>query len=290
MSKIKIGIIGLGKMGNLHKNIYSKLENVKIVSMYDINNKFDTKEKFIKSIPYLDGVSIATNNDSHVEIALNILKTNPNIKILIEKPISTSLKESKKLLSFSSNIMIGQIERWNPITKKIKLMIESGEISDIYNIITKRNCLYIPSVKNSDVAKDLLIHDIDVINYISKKTPCKWIKVYKKEDDYLNSVYIFGEYDTFVFYSESSWMLPIRDRRIILNTSNGIFEGDYITQELTCKTFEKEYKIQIEKKEPLLEEIKSFINMIKNNTRTYCSVEDAINALKVVSRERKYEL
>jgi len=290
MKKIKIGIMGLGKMGLFHQKAYDKIEDVEIIGRHDINGNFDTKEKFMSNVLDMDGISICTNNDSHVKNALDILKINPNIKILIEKPISNYSKESKGLLSFSDNIMVGHIERWNPLIQKIKAMIESGKISQIHSIMTKRNCFYTPSYKNTDVAKDLLIHDIDVINYISKEKPSKWKVIYKQSGEYLDRSYIFGMYDSFVFYSEASWVLPARDRRIILNTAEGVFEGNYITKELICKTLEGEREIRVDKKDSLLEEIKSFIEMIINNTYSPCSIQDAILALEVVSKEKKYEL
>lgn len=290
MKKIKIGIMGLGKMGKFHQSTYDKIEEIDIIGRYDINGDFDTKEKFMRNVTDMDGISICTNNDSHVKNALDILKINPDIKVLIEKPISNYSKDAEGLLSFSDNIMVGHIERWNPLIQKIKAMIASGEISQIHSIMTKRNCFYTPSYKNTDVAKDLLIHDIDVINYISKEKPSKWKVIYKQSNEYLDRAYIFGMYDSFVFYSEASWVLPARDRRIILNTAEGIFEGNYITKELICKTLEGERKIQIDKKDSLLEEIKSFINMIKQDIDSPCSIQDAILALEVVSKEKKYEL
>lgn len=290
MKKIKIGIIGLGKMGMFHQKTYDKMEDVEIIGRYDINGSFNTEEEFVSLVPYMDGVSICTNNDSHVKNALDILKINPDIKVLIEKPISNCSKEAECLLSFSDNIMVGHIERWNPLIQKIKAMIEYGEISKIYSIMTKRNCFYTPSCKNTDVAKDLLIHDIDVINYISKEKPSKWKVIYEQSDKYLDRSYVFGMYDSFVFYSEASWVLPARDRRIILNTAEGIFEGNYITKELIHKTLEGEHKIQIDKKDSLFEELGSFIEMIKNNTSSPCSIRDAISALEMVSKEKKHEL
>lgn len=282
--------MGLGKMGKFHQSTYDKIEEIDIIGRYDINGDFDTKEKFMRNVTDMDGISICTNNDSHVKNALDILKINPDIKVLIEKPISNYSKDAEGLLSFSDNIMVGHIERWNPLIQKIKAMIASGEISQIHSIMTKRNCFYTPSYKNTDVAKDLLIHDIDVINYISKEKPSKWKVIYKQSNEYLDRAYIFGMYDSFVFYSEASWVLPARDRRIILNTAEGIFEGNYITKELICKTLEGERKIQIDKKDSLLEEIKSFINMIKQDIDSPCSIQDAILALEVVSKEKKYEL
>ena len=184
MKKIKIGIMGLGKMGKFHQSTYSKIEEVEIIGRYDINGDFDTKEKFMSNVLDMDGVSICTNNDSHVQSTLDILKINPNIKVLIEKPISNYAKEAEVLLSFSDNIMVGHVERWNPLIQEIKSMIESGKISKIYSIMTKRNCFYTPSYKNADVAKDLLIHDVDVINYISKEKPSKWKTIYKEADGY----------------------------------------------------------------------------------------------------------
>ncbi len=290
MEKIKIGISGVGKMGLLHKKTYEEMDNVEVVSLYDPNEQFDSLDKFMDSLKYLDGVSICSPNKFHVDSALAFLDRNPNLKLMIEKPISHSVSAAEKLLPFSDNIMVGHIERCNPVIEKIKDFILNGEMGKINSIVTKRNCSYEPSCKNPNVAKDLLIHDIDILNYLSRALPEKIDSIHINDGRYINASHMFGKYKSFVFYAEACWSTLVRDRRIIINASNGLYEGDYIEQTLCHKTLDKEEYIPIKKQYPLTIELNKFIKMINNNGPPTCSIVESINALKIVSKGEEYEI
>lgn len=290
MKKTKIGISGVGKMGLLHKKTYEEMNNVEIVSLYDPNKQFDSLDKFMDSLKHLDGVSICSPNKYHVDSALAFLDRNPNLKLMIEKPISHSVVKAEKLLPFLNNIMVGHIERCNPVIEKMKSLILNGEMGKINSIVTKRNCSYEPSGKNSNVAKDLLIHDIDILNYLSGAFPEKIDSIYINDGGYISASHMFGKYKRFVFYAEACWSTSVRDRRIIINASNGLYEGDYIAQTLYHKTLDKEEYISIKKQYPLTIELNKFVKMIDNDERPTCSIVESINALKIVSKGEGYEL
>lgn len=290
MKKIKIGISGVGKMGLLHKKTYEEMDNVEIISLYDPNKQFDSLDKFMDSLKHLDGVSVCSPNKYHVDTALAFLDRNPNLKLMIEKPISHSVCAAEKLLPFSHNIMVGHIERCNPVIEKMKSLISNGEMGKINSIVTKRNCSYSPSYKNPNVAKDLLIHDIDILNYLSKALPEKINSIHISDGRYISASHMFGRYRAFVFYAEACWSTLVRDRRIIINATNGLYEGDYIEQTLYHKTLDKEEYIPIKKQYPLTIELNKFIKMIENDERPTCSIIESINALKIVSKGEEHGL
>ena len=79
--KIKIAIIGYGKRGKTHLRNYSKINNVEIVAICDVNKNitFDRGIKYYQdfklmiSSEKIDAVSICTSTNEHYPIALYCL-------------------------------------------------------------------------------------------------------------------------------------------------------------------------------------------------------------------------
>ena len=135
-SKNKIGICGLGNMGSKHLKVYKSNNNAQVDSVFDpehINKKYTNYNSFLDSCKNLDGVSICSPSGTHAKTALDILKINPKIKLLIEKPIDSSLDLAKKLLPYKKNIFVGHIERYNPAITHTLL-----KSNTIKSIVSKR--------------------------------------------------------------------------------------------------------------------------------------------------------
>lgn len=151
---LKVGIIGTGWIADAHAAKYKEMNDVEIVALADLvpgkAEKFAEKWELPNARCYLshkelldnendlDAVSVCTYNRTHAECTIYALKKGVNV--LCEKPMSVTLdeavemrkaeKESGKLLS------IGFQPRMDPNMKKIKEIVESGVLGDIYYIQT----------------------------------------------------------------------------------------------------------------------------------------------------------
>ena len=151
--KLKVGIIGTGWIADAHINRYKEMDDVEVVALADLvegkAQKFAQKweiegarcyrsHKELLDNEELDAVSICTYNRTHAECTIYALKKGVNV--LCEKPMSVTLeeavemrraeKESGKILS------IGFQPRMDPNMKKIKEIVESGVLGEIYYIQT----------------------------------------------------------------------------------------------------------------------------------------------------------
>ena len=114
---IKIGLIGLGVMGNNHLNTLKTIPEVSILGVCDQIKLSDSPsivcygktEELLEKNP--DGIIIATPTSTHKNIALSCLKK--NIPVLIEKPVASTAKEAKEILSLLEKKSIGEGE--NPV-------------------------------------------------------------------------------------------------------------------------------------------------------------------------------
>lgn len=146
----KIAVIGLGGMAQLvHLPILSKLSNVNIVSVAEINknrlntvaDKFNIKQKFLDYKELLekteiDAAVIATPTHTHRQIAVDFI--NAGKHLLIEKPIARTYDESKKIADAARknncNVMIGMNLRFRPDAMLLKSLVNGGELGDIFYI------------------------------------------------------------------------------------------------------------------------------------------------------------
>jgi predicted dehydrogenase len=149
MSKVRVGIIGIGNMGSKHAlNIaQGKIEHAELVAVCDTNpdrlswaketlgediHCFSEPADLFES-NLIDGVIIATPHYDHPRLAIEALGY--NIHVLLEKPAGVYTKQVKEMneVAAKSNkvfsLMLNQ--RTTPVFKKLKELIETGELGEI---------------------------------------------------------------------------------------------------------------------------------------------------------------
>ncbi|MDP2960248.1 MAG: Gfo/Idh/MocA family oxidoreductase [candidate division Zixibacteria bacterium] len=175
MSKIKVGVIGVGHLGEHHTRIYSGLPQAELVGIYDSDlEKAKSKAEKYKTTYFMEldqllqkveAVSLVVPTSSHYEVAKKVL--NQGIHILIEKPITETVEQAEELIQIARKknltLQVGHIERFNPAFRAIENIklepkfIESHRLSSFVE-------------RGTDVAVilDLMIHDLDLILYLVK--------------------------------------------------------------------------------------------------------------------------
>lgn len=149
MKKVRIGIIGIGNMGTSHaKNIMDgKVPNAELTAVCDIRTErlewakenlgdkvkaFENTDAFFESKAF-DAVFIATPHYDHPVLAIKAL--NAGYHTLIEKPAGVYTKAVREMneVAAKSDKVFGIMynQRTNPLYKKLKELIQSGEIGEI---------------------------------------------------------------------------------------------------------------------------------------------------------------
>ncbi len=170
MTRRKVSIIGVGKLGSYHCNNLSQLDEAELVGVFDTDEKqkndsaakFDCRpfESEIDAIDAADVVGVIVPTSYHVDVVCNALKSGK--PVFVEKPIAGTVAEAEKIvrLAESKNIpvQVGHIERFNPAIRAMDafqlkpLFIESHRLSP-----------FDPRGTDVAVILDLMIHDIDII-------------------------------------------------------------------------------------------------------------------------------
>ncbi|MGL5540105.1 MAG: Gfo/Idh/MocA family protein [Erysipelotrichaceae bacterium] len=149
MKKMRLGIIGLGQQGGSYLNFIAeaKVKNVVVGAVCDIDpaKKADIAQRF-PTLPFfenyiemmesglVDAVVTCVPHYLHPEMGIEALKR--DIHALLEKPAGVYTKQVRELNEFSltkPHLKFGVFfnQRTNPLYKKIKKIVEAGEIGNI---------------------------------------------------------------------------------------------------------------------------------------------------------------
>ena len=103
MSKIKVGVIGVGRMGKNHVGILSELPEVELTAVVDIDSKCRKVieknygapgfENYKDMYGKVDAAVVAVPTGLHFSIAKDLL--NAGIHVLLEKPCANNLDHAR---------------------------------------------------------------------------------------------------------------------------------------------------------------------------------------------------
>jgi predicted dehydrogenase len=176
---VKIGLLGVGKMGQNHLRNLVMLKQVEVAFIYDFDKDVCEKMSKLHNVPVsinldedlqnVDGVVIVTPTCTHADYIKQVSKYVKNI--FVEKPLTDTLDSSKEIVKLAKelniNIQVGFIERYNSAVVALEKVIKNSD--HIINIDFSRTNKVSSRITDVDVVTDLMIHDIDLALSINGK-------------------------------------------------------------------------------------------------------------------------
>ena len=170
MTKLSVGVVGVGHLGKLHTKMFKQIDNCELVGVFDSNSeqaKLVADEFGVQVFSSIDellskvkAVSIAATTSAHYEVAKKCFEN--NIHVFVEKPITATIEQGEELVKIASDrklkFQVGHIERFNPGL----LSLESFIVDPMF-IQSDRLSQFNPRGTDVAVVLDLMIHDIDII-------------------------------------------------------------------------------------------------------------------------------
>ena len=148
MKKVRLGLIGVGGIGNLHLGNLPKLKNVELTAVCDlVKEKADRAAAEHKCAAFVDSrellkaracdaVLIATPHYGHTTIGIDALKA--GLHVLVEKPISVHKADCERLIAAhqkKSQVFAAMFnQRTDPHYRKIKQMMDRGDLGKLDRI------------------------------------------------------------------------------------------------------------------------------------------------------------
>jgi UDP-N-acetylglucosamine 3-dehydrogenase len=294
--RIKVGVIGAGGMGQHHIRVYSELENAELAGIADIDRKraadlaaaykteayTDYKELLKQN---LDAISIVVPTLAHKEVALAAIDAGVNV--LVEKPIADTVKNASEIIKLADKaglkLMVGHTERFNPAVIKLKEIIDSGKLGKIVSISARRVGPYHPRIRDVGIIMDLGVHDIDVISYlyglnVEEVYTIGAADIHPFED---HASIILRYKDERAGVIETNWLTPHKIRELTVIGLKGVSHIDYINQTLEIYNDEQVVNMEVEKGEPLKNELEYFIECLLKNKQPSPSGKEGEEVLRI---------
>ena len=142
-----VAVVGCGYWGSKHVRVLSGLPNVSQVFAVDANSQIRDQIKtafpnatvapdLATVLGNVDGVIVATPPHNHVAVAVLALRAGKSV--LIEKPITTSLRDAQRLIRLGKRngaaVVAGHTYEFNPIVHDLRRRIVAGEFLSLIHI------------------------------------------------------------------------------------------------------------------------------------------------------------
>jgi predicted dehydrogenase len=309
---IRVGVIGVGNMGQHHTRVLSLLKDVELVGISDINvergldtaSKYRVRffENYLDLLPYVDAVCIAVPTRLHHPVGIDCLKA--NVHVLIEKPIAANLSEAESLVNAAAEsnciLQVGHIERFNPAFQELSKVLKTEELLALES---HRMSPYSHRANDVSVVLDLMIHDIDLLLELADSPVVKLTASGSRASDsgYLDYVTAtLGFFNGIVATLTASKVTHRKIRRLAAHCKNSLTEADFLNHEIlihrqTTANYTTDYgqvlyrqdglieKVYTSNIEPLHAELEHFVNCVRGGNQPSVGGEQAIKALRLAS-------
>lgn len=298
MEKLKVGVVGVGYFGWFHTEKYAKIPKVELVGVADLDG---ARAKYVaehfSTRPFADyrdlfnkveAVSVAVPTSVHYQVARDFI--DHGIDVLLEKPMTTSLKEAETLVAMAEEqnriLQIGHLERFNS-----GVVALNGLLGDPLFIDSLRFSPFLERASQVDVVLDLMIHDIDIILSIVQSEVASisavGVPVISSHPDIANARMEFQ--NGCIANITASRVSHKRMRQIRIFQDNGYITIDFLSHKM--RTHKKKHdsekpgvvteEVKIEPIDALESEIDSFIQKVRDRTTPLVSGRNGKRALEV---------
>jgi len=315
-SRVRVGVVGVGTMGQHHVRVASQNPDVELVGFYDpdagrcveISRRHGCE--CLASVDGLldevDALMIAAPTSLHEELGMKCLEH--GVHLLMEKPLAHSLEAAARLVDRARAagvvLMVGHIERYNPAVAKL-FEVLNNPLEKIITIDARRlspfdgtRCLDV------DVLLDLLIHDVDLALEIAGspvvRVSAAGRAVFSGTTDMAHTRIEFQNDAVAGFWTARC--SPMRERRLTVTTPTRCLVADTMSRSLTVFAAGevtqtpngspqsgaiRTVEVPVPDEEPLRRELEDFFRSVREGTKPLVDGERALRAMMVLDLVRK---
>lgn len=315
MHRLKIGLIGLGRLGSVHLEHLLQSSYFELVGCFDNNPAqmvriaedyavtcFKSADALMDAV---DAVDIVTPASTHYYYAEKALRRSRHV--FIEKPMTENLVEAEQIVALAREanvkVQIGHIERFNPVMKAVKALNPEPMFIEAHRLAP-----FDPRGTDVSVVLDLMIHDIDLVLSLVKANirsiSANGVAVISREPDIANARIAFD--NGCVANLTASRVSMQKMRKLRFFQKNAYMSLDFLKREAEYITLDDdqgnngimlEYEgqtkyvhasqLEVVEYDALKEELESFAKAVLQNTTPVVSALDGYNALDVAFQVMK---
>jgi predicted dehydrogenase len=316
MDRIKVGVVGVGRMGQSHCRVFSSLRYAELVGVCDLNPEAGAAVAQRYQVAYypevdgllddVDAVAIVTPTPTHFGLAMRCLER--GIHVLLEKPMTETLAEGQALTAAAEKsacvLQVGHIERFNPAYRELKKVLQD---MTLLAVDMRRLSAFAASNTDVDVILDLMIHDLDLaldlVGQEPVQTSAYGLTAFTEGIDHVGAHLAFqsGPLVTLT----ASRVTEQKVRSIEVTALNAFLEtdllnktvyihrrsfGEYLNHSQRSVKYRQESVIErilVPAFEPLYLEIEHFVDCIREHRVPLVTARDGLRALKLAETVRE---
>ena len=167
---VRVGVVGVGALGQHHARVYADLPGATLAGIYDVDSSRAAEVAARHGVPAFgqlreltdaaDAISVAVPTVDHHRVARTLLEAGKDV--LVEKPMTAALAEAEDLIGLASEkgavLQVGHIERFNPAVDALRKAALQPRFIEVHRLSP-----FSPRSLDVDVVLDLMIHDLDIV-------------------------------------------------------------------------------------------------------------------------------
>ncbi len=300
-------MIGVGAFGRNHARVYHKLQaegSVRLVGVVDPNTRradevavefgcksFGSIDQMLTTHSEVQAASVAVPTVQHRAVAGSLMEA--GVDVLIEKPVAATLAEADDLVRVAAEhkrvAQVGHLERFNPAVRATLPIIRKPMFFEVHRLSE-----FSPRALDVDVVLDLMIHDLDIVlTFVKsdvKEIRAVGLPILSGKVDIAN---VRVEFESgCVANFTASRVSTERVRKVRFFQAGQYISIDYGRQDVLVFSVggsgapSVNPQIQVAKppivaEEPLLAEIKAFLQAVRKRSTPVVPLEDGRKALKL---------
>ena len=322
---LRIGIVGAGGMGTVHRSNYEYMKDCKVAALVG-QTKLDEERAASWGLPLyhdvdsmleqeeIDVVDVCTPTFLHKEHVMKALIRKKHV--ITEKPMALNVSDAKEMFDLAREkgvqLFVGQVLRFYRESQILKDFIQDQRYGKVLDVTFERLSAcprwaqggwLFDKEKSGHLPFDLHIHDLDLmVSLFGKPDGFRFTSCGKDGGDYREQYRFFYQYKDFNVVAEAAWFnadIPFTARwRVYFENAVVINDGTKLTAyqfDREPLVFDTEEKIKIPTGINVpptgvyLEELEHFADCIRNNKPSERIREDEIMAvieiLEQISKE-----
>jgi len=171
---LRTAVVGVGYLGKFHAQKFAQIPGSTLVAVVDIETEarqrvaaelgVEAVGDYRDLLGTVDAVSVVVPTPAHFEVAAAFLES--GVHVLVEKPITETIEQANRLVAIAKNrnvtLQVGHLERFNPAVRALEPRLHNPRFVESVRIAP-----YQVRGTDVDVVLDLMIHDIDLVQFIA---------------------------------------------------------------------------------------------------------------------------
>ncbi len=301
-SPVRVGVIGVGSLGQHHARILAGIEGAVLVAVVDRDPdraRTVAARHGVTALtdlgdlpPDLDAVTVAVPTVDHAATVARCLDR--GLAVLVEKPMAATLAEARAMADQAARagrlLLVGHTERFNPALQAVLPRVREPRF-----IESHRLGVFAGRSTDIDVVLDLMIHDLDVILSLVpsplESMDAVGVNALTDKVDIANARLRFA--NGCVANVTASRISTEKTRKLRIFQNDSYISIDYATREVIAYRLDRRpdgpaviarEEVAVGSGEPLEGELRAFLDRVRGIPAPAVTAEEACRALDLALR------